>query len=631
MELALSNISKGFDDSLVVNQVSLSVKSGELFVLLGSSGSGKSTLLRVISGLIVPSNGSITLAGKDITNTPPQDRNMGFVFQNYALFKHLNVGENIEFGLRIRNVSTADRVKRRDELLELVGLSGLGERMPQQLSGGQRQRVALARALAYQPSVLLLDEPFGALDVQIRSQLRRALREIQQQLKITTILVTHDQEEAFELGDRIGVLGRGRLIEVGTPAELYHQPKTEYVAGFIGGGNVLVGRAEKGSIRLGDAVLPFPVGAPKHEEGAPVRILFRPEQVVHQAAAYPENSGIHPIGNGRILETSFAGATRKLRFELSTLQGARPVAAALAYGQRFAIIEASESSALIPAPAIGDAHWVGLAKYHVLNPSGIKVLISVKDPVGPNPGLEIGARLTQASHGHATILLVASDREAVEKLRPKIQELTKKISAGNDSHFESRIREGNLGRETTQEVNQGYYDLLIMSVPEGDRPERLKKIAQLSRRLLLKGGIPVLFSKPNTAALSKILICTAGGESGKSDVLFGARLARHLKSKVTVFYVQSPNRTADEARRVERHLDRATATLSRYRIESEIRLGEGEPVWAIVDEATRGAYDLVILGAPGVIARPKHSSPDLVHQLVDKLPQSVAVVPLAEW
>jgi sulfate transport system ATP-binding protein len=208
MSIILTKLSKRFGNMLVVNRFSLQVNDGELFVLLGASGSGKSTVLRMIAGLIQPDQGTVELNGKDVTKLPPQKRDTGFVFQNYSLFRHMSIADNIEFGLQIRNTGAAERKRRREELLELVGLSGLGNRFASQLSGGQQQRVALARALAYQPTVLLLDEPFGALDVKIRSQLRKTLKEIQQQLKVTTILVTHDQEEAFELADRIGVVER---------------------------------------------------------------------------------------------------------------------------------------------------------------------------------------------------------------------------------------------------------------------------------------------------------------------------------------------------------------------------------------------------------------------------------------
>ena len=215
---------------MTVDRVNLEVEKGELFVLLGASGSGKSTILRLIAGLIMPDEGTIHLEGRDVTHVPTQERGVGFVFQNYSIFRHMTVAENIEFGLRIRGVKKSERADRRDELLDLVGLGGLGGRYESQISGGQQQRVALARALAYRPQVLLLDEPFGALDVKIRAQLRQSLKEIQRSLGVTTILVTHDQEEAFELGSRIGVVDRGRLLEVGTPDRLYERPSSLYVA-----------------------------------------------------------------------------------------------------------------------------------------------------------------------------------------------------------------------------------------------------------------------------------------------------------------------------------------------------------------------------------------------------------------
>jgi sulfate/thiosulfate transport system ATP-binding protein len=208
MSIILTNLTKRYDANVVVNDVSLEVNDGELFVLLGGSGSGKSTILRLIAGLIEPENGRIELNGRDVTYLPPQERGTGFVFQNYSIFRHMTVAQNVEFGLQIRRISPDKRRERSAELLELVGLAGLGGRYADQLSGGQQQRVALARALAYEPAVLLLDEPFGALDVKIRAQLRKSLREIQRKLQVTTILVTHDQEEAFELADRIGVPSR---------------------------------------------------------------------------------------------------------------------------------------------------------------------------------------------------------------------------------------------------------------------------------------------------------------------------------------------------------------------------------------------------------------------------------------
>ncbi|HBY98335.1 MAG TPA: hypothetical protein DEP84_31070, partial [Chloroflexi bacterium] len=265
MSIVLDRLTKRFGSQLVVDQVSLEVADGELFVLLGASGSGKSTILRLIAGLSRPDGGRILLHGRDVTMVSPQQRGTGFVFQNYSIFRHMSVAENIEFGLKIRKVPSTERARRREQLLDLVGLAGLGDRYANQLSGGQQQRVALARALAYEPNVLLLDEPFGALDVKIRAQLRRSLKEIQDRLSVTTILVTHDQEEAFELADRIGVIERGHLLEVGAAEALYARPESLFVATFLGVGNVLVGRAEAGAARFGPLALPIPPSVP-HED-----------------------------------------------------------------------------------------------------------------------------------------------------------------------------------------------------------------------------------------------------------------------------------------------------------------------------------------------------------------------------
>ncbi|MGH8189488.1 MAG: ABC transporter ATP-binding protein, partial [Steroidobacteraceae bacterium] len=206
MSITLDQVTKRYQGSPVVNDVSLEVGEGEFYVLLGPSGSGKSTLLRAIAGLTGVDHGRISLHGGDVTHVSARRRGVGFVFQNYALFRHMSVGENIEFALRVRRMRAEDRRQRRKELLRLVALEGMDDRLPTQLSGGQQQRVAVARALAHKPAVLLLDEPFGALDAKIREELRRTIRQVQRELKITTVLVTHDQEEAFALGDRIGVM-----------------------------------------------------------------------------------------------------------------------------------------------------------------------------------------------------------------------------------------------------------------------------------------------------------------------------------------------------------------------------------------------------------------------------------------
>jgi sulfate transport system ATP-binding protein len=244
--ISARNLTKSFGESLIVDDVSFEAADGEVIALLGPSGGGKSTVLRMVAGLEVPDRGTVVIRGADATNVKVQERGLGFVFQHYALFKHMTVRDNIAFGLEIKKVPKADIESRVDELLELVQLKGLGKRYPAQLSGGQRQRVALARALAPKPSILLLDEPFGALDAKVRVELRRWLRDLQKRQSITCVFVTHDQEEAMELADRVIIINKGKVEQAGTPEEVYDRPATPFVASFIGSSNVLSGVVEGG-------------------------------------------------------------------------------------------------------------------------------------------------------------------------------------------------------------------------------------------------------------------------------------------------------------------------------------------------------------------------------------------------
>jgi sulfate transport system ATP-binding protein len=242
MAIEARNITKRFGDFVALDDVTVEVESGSLTALLGPSGSGKSTLLRVIAGLEQPDTGSVFISGKEATALAPQKRGVGFVFQHYAPFKHMTVWENVAFGLRIRKRPKAEISARVDQLLKLVQLGGLGKRYPAQLSGGQRQRMALARALAPEPEVLLLDEPFGALDARVRGELREWLRRLHEEMHVTTVFVTHDQEEALELADRIAVMNTGHVEQVAPPRELYDHPANTFVMSFVGPVN-----------RLGDA------------------------------------------------------------------------------------------------------------------------------------------------------------------------------------------------------------------------------------------------------------------------------------------------------------------------------------------------------------------------------------------
>ncbi len=241
MAIIVENVSKQFDSFTALDQVSLEIKNGALVALLGPSGSGKSTLLRTIAGLEVPDSGRIWLANEDATNKTVEERNIGFVFQHYALFKHMTIRQNIGFGLEIRKIPKKAIQSRVNDLMELIQLQGLGERYPNQLSGGQRQRVALARALAVEPEVLLLDEPFGALDAKVRKDLRDWLRKLHDEVNVTTVFVTHDQEEAMEVADEIVVMNKGKIEQIGSPAEIYDHPATPFVMSFIGPVNILNG------------------------------------------------------------------------------------------------------------------------------------------------------------------------------------------------------------------------------------------------------------------------------------------------------------------------------------------------------------------------------------------------------
>jgi sulfate/thiosulfate transport system ATP-binding protein len=241
MSIEIRHVSKQFGQFAALEDVSLDVPSGSLTALLGPSGSGKSTLLRIIAGLEWPDTGEVLISGQDATAVAPQKRGVGFVFQHYAAFKHMTVRDNVAFGLRIRKRPKAEVRERVDQLLGLVQLREFGHRYPAQLSGGQRQRMALARALAPEPRVLLLDEPFGALDARVRAELRDWLRRLHDEVHVTTVFVTHDQEEAMEVADQIAVLDHGRLEQVGTPRELYDQPATEFVMRFVGDASSLDG------------------------------------------------------------------------------------------------------------------------------------------------------------------------------------------------------------------------------------------------------------------------------------------------------------------------------------------------------------------------------------------------------
>ncbi len=276
--IVVEGLNKSFGSFRAVADVSFEAEEGKITAILGPSGSGKSTVLRMIAGLERPDTGRISLAGEEQTNAPVQERRVGFVFQHYALFRHMTVRQNVAFGLRVRKVGKDETVKRVDELLRLVQLAPWADRYPDQLSGGQRQRVALARALAPRPTVLLLDEPFGALDARVRQDLRRWLDDLHSELGVTSLLVTHDQEEALELANEVVVMHQGRVEQVGTPDDVYNRPATRFVAGFVGAANVLEGRMDGGRVRVADGWTSGD-GGDDLAEGVRVHAYVRPHQI----------------------------------------------------------------------------------------------------------------------------------------------------------------------------------------------------------------------------------------------------------------------------------------------------------------------------------------------------------------
>ena len=289
-DVSLVGLRKDYGDVVAVDSIDLDIPAGEFFTMLGPSGSGKTTTLRLIAGFEIPDAGEVRLGGVDVASEPPSSRDVNTVFQDYALFPHMTVRDNIEYGLRVKKVAKPERRSRAEEALEMVRLTGYGDRKPAQLSGGQRQRVALARAIVNRPRVLLLDEPLGALDLKLREEMQIELKRIQQQVGITFVYVTHDQEEALTMSDRLAVFNNGRIEQVGPPAEVYEHPASVFVAGFVGTSNVL------------------------ERDGR--RFTVRPEKIhLFDAGHRPADDGWQ-IEGGRIADTSYAGMITKYLIDL---------------------------------------------------------------------------------------------------------------------------------------------------------------------------------------------------------------------------------------------------------------------------------------------------------------------------
>ena len=316
-DLELQGIRKEFPGFVAVNDLDLKIPAGEFFALLGPSGCGKTTTLRMIAGLESPSAGKILLGGKDVTNTKPHERPVNTVFQNYALFPHMSVIENVAFGLRQRKVD--EPLKRAAEALAMVELEHLGERRPQQLSGGQQQRVALARAMVNRPSLLLLDEPLGALDLKLRRQMQIELKAIQMEVGLTFLHVTHDQEEAMDMADTVAVMNQGHIEQMGAPEALYDRPKTAFVAKFLGQSNIFVGDVTESNEVVSISYNQTKLSAlAKRCEKSSGRLAFgvRPEKVQFHEDKPEENPGLNILGPGQITDIRFTGVSNQYQIEI---------------------------------------------------------------------------------------------------------------------------------------------------------------------------------------------------------------------------------------------------------------------------------------------------------------------------
>ncbi len=560
MSITLDQVTKRYQGSPVVNDVSLNVGDGEFYVLLGPSGSGKSTLLRAIAGLTGADHGRISLHGRDVTHVSARDRGVGLVFQNYALFRHMSVADNIEFALRVRRVKAADRRARRKELLRLVALEGMDDRLPTQLSGGQQQRVAVARALAHKPEVLLLDEPFGALDAKIREELRRTIRQVQRELGITTVLVTHDQEEAFALADRIGVMNLGRLLESDKPDELYARPATRFVATFLGAANLLLARQTSEGIRFGTT----PVNARAVErvdtgrEHEVVAVL-RPEEV--ELAPTRDELKCGYLAQGVVEEIVFTGAIERMRVRLQN--GAEEAQLAGPGGDSAAaLIEVTRSQPEQRAFPLqpGNPVFIGVRRIHVL----------------PTPLSSFSA--------------FAADEVDAKKLSQ--HPLLAGLAAGMKTRVTTRVDAA----------------LDIVRAP-GSKPDLAgvaviassAQSAQQVQALLQRGAGEVLVLPEGVVAPKRILIHWVDEVPRRATLAVSASLLRHVPAEAV--YVGILPEGGSEAARpqgVRTLLDAKSEAQAVHGLEMRTELRVGDVVEELTGQLAESADQLLILGVSNI-------------------------------
>jgi sulfate/thiosulfate transport system ATP-binding protein len=530
MSINFEQITKRYNGTPVVNDASLQIEAGEFFVLLGPSGSGKSTLLRIAAGLTDVDHGRISFHGRDVTHLRARERGVGLVFQHYALFRHMTVGENVEFALRVRGVKRRQRARRRDELLQLVALEGYAQRLPGQLSGGQQQRVAVARALAHEPQVLLLDEPFGALDAKIRVELRETIRQVQRRLGMTTILVTHDQEEAFALADRIGVMRNGRLLETGRAETLYRRPATRFVATFLGAANLFLGERSSEGLRLGTRFLAAGDSLKSAGGGDEVVTVVRPEDI----EVVEDETRLHSsaLAGGHVLSADFAGILERLRVQLA--------------GESAVLSAVARDHPPTELPVIVDVTRTNAEQAQLPLTPGKRVTLGVRRfHVLPTP--------------ISSFRILTTDAAAAARLReaPLLRQLVQSMQA-------PVLGAGEYGERDAARTGVALIGLA---------PDAIRQITAAAAQ----GRQRVLCIPEGSALPQRLLIYCTSDAARTATLGIVASVMRHLHAEATFVSIQSPAAPRSEVTSSFRRLLDARAELQRSHgldIRTDVQIGE---------------------------------------------------------
>jgi sulfate transport system ATP-binding protein len=564
MSITLDQITKRYQGAPVVNDVSLDIGDGEFFVLLGPSGSGKSTLLRAIAGLTGVDHGRISLHGRDVTHISARDRGVGLVFQNYALFRHMTVADNIEFALRVRRMRAAERRERRRELLRLVALEGMDDRLPSQLSGGQQQRVAVARALAHKPEVLLLDEPFGALDAKIREELRRTIREVQRELGITTILVTHDQEEAFALADRIGIMNLGRLLELGRPEDLYARPATRFVATFLGAANlVLAQRTARGICIGGDPVMALGSAAVPGSRDHEVVAVMRPEDI--EIAPSREELRSSFLGLGTVEQLLFVGANENLRVRLNNAEEA---------GQIVTSADSNASEALLDItrtqhdrrnyPIIaGQSVTLGVRRLHVLaTPLSSFTACAASEP----------------------------EAQAISE-EPLLVQLATRMKTRVSTRVEPALQ------RTDSDAGAAAFAGVVVIATD---PQAVHTV----QWLLQRGAEAVLLLPHGTPSPARVLIHWLEESARRATLAVSASLLRHVSAAAVYIGILADDSAASRAQGMRALLDARSEAQAVHGLEIRTELGFGDVAQELTRRLDQAPEQMLILGISDISVLP---------------------------